>query len=184
MCCMRRSKRGCRHRTRNVTMPEQNEAVDMAGLPVQMPLMPKTEAAARARFFNSGNAFNVHLPDVPAASFDVSQSMSNAARRETQWLDCDQSDVLGSIVPATTPLMLARYLSLAAGAHRVLDSTTSGSIWYVIEGSGTATHGVTSFETSFETNFEWHRGDVFMMPGNAPAALHAAQDGALLWCVD
>jgi gentisate 1,2-dioxygenase len=157
---------------------ELNEAVDMASLPVQMPLAPKTEAAARARFFNSGNAFNIHLPDVPAASFDLppSMSMSNSAPCETQWMDCDQSDALGSGVPATTPFMLARYLSLAAGAQIVLDSTTSGSIWYVIDGDGTATHG--------ETGFEWHRGDVFMMPGSASANLHAAQSGALLWCVD
>lgn len=40
--------------------------VDMAELPVQLPSAPTTAAQARARFFNSGNAFNIVLPAVPA----------------------------------------------------------------------------------------------------------------------
>ena len=37
----------------------------MAELPVQLPSAPTTAAQARARFFNSGNAFNIVLPAVP-----------------------------------------------------------------------------------------------------------------------
>ena len=42
---------------------------DMADMPVQFPADPAGPAAERARFFNSGNAFNIKLPPVPARLF-------------------------------------------------------------------------------------------------------------------
>lgn len=46
-------------------------AIEMADLPVQHPADPPSEAARRARFFNSSNAVNIKLPPVPARRFDT-----------------------------------------------------------------------------------------------------------------
>jgi hypothetical protein len=43
-------------------MREAARKIDMADMPVQMPSADGDAVAARARFFNSGNAFNVKLP--------------------------------------------------------------------------------------------------------------------------
>ena len=55
--------------------------IDMAALPVQHPTAPASEAARRARFFNSGNAFNIKLPPVPARRFDTVLDAALAASR-------------------------------------------------------------------------------------------------------
>ena len=169
----------------------------MATMPVQLPRAADSQAAARARFFNSGNAFNVHLPDVPAASFDIDVLFAEDEREaddeakakgsaeghsETQtsrspWRLCDQSDALGSPVPATTPLMLARYLRLTSD-HRdqpliipAEDNRHSGSIWYVIAGKGTT-------EQCGE-RFHWGPGDVFMTVGGVSISLGVSMDDAV-----
>ena len=41
----------------------------MADLPPQMASDPESDAQKRARFFNSGNAFNIKLSEVPNAVF-------------------------------------------------------------------------------------------------------------------
>lgn len=48
--------------------PDAHGVTDMALLPVQL---PHGAAQARARFYNSGNAFNQKLPAVPAAVFSA-----------------------------------------------------------------------------------------------------------------
>ena len=54
--------------------------VDMAQMPVQLPTRPGGPAEARARFFNSGNAFNVKLPPVVEAAqvYSASAMAANA----------------------------------------------------------------------------------------------------------
>jgi len=166
-----------------ISNSEENatEAVDMATMPVQLPRDPDSHAAARARFFNSGNAFNVHLPDVPAGSFDVDTLFAETST--SPWRACDQSSALGSPVPATTPLMLARYLRLSSDHHDqplvipAEEGRNSGAIWYVISGEGTT--------EQCGDQFHWGSGDVFMTVGGADITLHTeAPSDALLWCVD
>jgi hypothetical protein len=81
---------------------------DMADLPVQLPEVPRTAAAARARFFNSGNAFNINLPPVAPADFAPVLAEADAPATATGLYACDQSSALACAFPATTPLMLAR----------------------------------------------------------------------------
>jgi gentisate 1,2-dioxygenase len=148
-----------------------NEAItDMADLPMQHPHAPAGAAQARARFFNSGNAFNVKLPEVPARLF--------AAPQEGQFgvFDCDQSDALGCDFAATTPLMLARYVRIpASDAALTLDVRATGSVWYVISGSGRL-DGATD-------GFAFGAGDVFLLPGAPGYRLEVGAAGALLWTV-
>ena len=137
---------------------------DMADLPVQHPAAPATPAAARARFFNSGNAFNVKLAPVPAAAF-----APPGPDAPTGITPCDQSAAIGCNFPATTPLVLARYATIRAGESLALDSRATGLIGCVLRGAGQA------------PGFDWGPGDVFLLPGGAQT-LTATAD-ALLWLV-
>lgn len=148
-----------------------NETVtDMADLPMQHPSAPASAAQARARFFNSGNAFNVKLPEVPARLF------SSPGEGQFGVFDCDQSEALGSGFAATTPLMLARYVRIAPGDMLLpLDVRATGAVWYVISGSG-------RLDGAFD-GFEFGAGDVFLLPGASGYRLAAGAEGALLWTV-
>ena len=148
--------------------------IDMADLPVQRPSSPGTAAEERARFFNSGNAFNVKLPEVPARVFTAEPARALAAE-VTGFVTCDQSAAIGSAFPATTPLMLARYATIASGDR--LDATlqASGAIWYVIRGAGAATIGTEQVRFGV--------GDVLLAPGGRQAVFEADTQGAVLWVV-
>lgn len=148
--------------------------IDMADMPVQHPGAPAGPAGARARFFNSGNAFNVKLPKVPATRF-VDEAEAALSAGATGFVACDQSAAIGSAFPATTPLMLARYAVIAPHDTLTADFAATGAIWYVIRGSGTAAIGL--------EDIAFGPGDVFLAPGGVPAHLTAEDGGAVLWVV-
>ena len=152
----------------------ESRAVDMADLPVQLPSAPATAAQARARFFNSGNAFDIALPAVPARVFSELADQARAATR-SGWFDCDQSAQLGCSFPATTPLMLARYARIAPGDALVAEIVATGSVCYVIEGEGSCSGG--------DAALAFAAGDVFLLPGGHRYAFHGGASGALLWMV-
>lgn len=149
----------------------------LAELPVQRPSAPADEAQARARFFNSGNAFNLKLPPVPAGLFDAVAAQALAATRSGWWA-CDQSAAMGQPGPATTPLMLARYGRVAAGDELPVAAQATATLCYVIEGEGVCTGGGT------EAPLRFAAGDVFLLPGGTPCSLKGGAAGALLWVVD
>ncbi|WP_164867993.1 cupin domain-containing protein [Rhodovarius crocodyli] len=146
--------------------------MDMAELPVQLPREPASPAAARARFFNSGNAFNIKLPAVPAAEFSGVAEAALAPDAPTGLLACDQSGAIGCGFPATSPLMLARYATVAAGEALELAFASTGLIAYVIQGAGEVTAG--------GETFLYGAGDVFLLPGTAQLAATAR---SVLWLV-
>jgi len=157
-----------------ISSAQKPAAIDMADMPVQLPTAPAGAAESRARFFNSGNAFNVKLPPVPAKRF-LDEPERALGSSLTAFHPCDQSAAIGSPFPATTPLMLARYASIAPGETLDADFRATGAIWYVIRGSGAAKVGGEAFA--------FGPGDVFLTPGGAPAALSAGDGGAVLWVV-
>jgi quercetin dioxygenase-like cupin family protein len=142
---------------------------DMASLPVQLPEAPASVAASRARFFNSGNAFNVKLAPVPAAGFAAVAAAAFAPGAATGVHLCDQSAAIGCPFPATTPLMLARYAVIRAGETLALDTRATGLVGCVLRGAGTA------------DAFAWGGGDVFLLPGGAVSL--AATEDAVIWLV-
>ena len=149
---------------------KRNEPItDMADLPAQRPSAPATAAQARARYFNSGNAFNVKLPEVPARLFAPPRADAFGV------FDCDQSEAMGCGFAATTPLMLARYMRVAPGGVLPLDVDATGSVWYVISGSGEL--GGMAEDLAFGA------GDVFLLPAAQGYRLSAGSAGALLWTV-
>ncbi|RYF56661.1 MAG: hypothetical protein EOO27_17775, partial [Comamonadaceae bacterium] len=108
-------------------------AASMAALGVQYARLPENLAQARARYFNSANAFNVKLSEVPAGIFSspVEQARSLPV---TAWYPCDQSGQLGSAWAATTPFMLARYARVQPGDTLRAAFLASGAICYVMQG--------------------------------------------------
>ena len=149
-------------------------AIDMADLPVQEPTAPANAQQARARFFNSGNAFNVVLPPVPARAFDT---VAQAARTATisGWFDCDQSAQLGVGFPVTTPLMLARYARVAPADAIAFEAVATASVGYVIEGEARCCGDGVDVSLS--------AGDVVLLPGATSYTLEGGATGALLWIV-
>ncbi|MCF4129984.1 cupin domain-containing protein [Methylobacterium sp. SyP6R] len=147
--------------------------IDMANLPVQHPRDPGSPAGARARFFNSGNAFNIKLPAVPARVFTDEAARALAPDAPTGFVPCDQAGAMACPFPATTPLMLARYAAIAAGERLACDLAATGSIWFVIAGTGETKAG--------GETLRWGPGDVMLLPGGAVA--HAAESRAVLWSV-
>ena len=142
---------------------------DMARLPVQLPEAPTSAAAARARFFNSGNAFNLDLAPVPAAEFGAVMAAAFASDAATGVYACDQSAAIGCPFPATTPLMLARYAVIRAGETLQLDTCASGLVGCVLRGAGSV------------AGFTWGVGDVCLLPGGALEV--TAVQHSVLWLV-
>ena len=117
-------------------MSEAAKIMTMADMPVQRPSAPHGAAASRARFFNSGNAFNIELPPVPDGSFTREPARALDPAAPSGLIACDSSAALACPFPATTPLVLARYVRIRAGESLSTTFVASGSIWYVIAGEG------------------------------------------------
>ncbi|HKM62593.1 MAG TPA: hypothetical protein VJY39_08900 [Acidisphaera sp.] len=146
----------------------------IADLPAQRPGDPLTDAQARGRFFNTGNAFNVALPPVPDHLFTAEPAAALDPEAPTGLFACDLSQELACPFPATTPLVLARYARIRTGETLTTEFAASGIICYVIQGSGTTATG--------SERIAWNAGDLFILPGG-PAYTHTADDDAVLWIV-
>ena len=156
-------------------MPDDIRVQSIAEMPAQRASAPQTQAQARARFFNTGNAFNVRLPPVPDHSFTAEPGIALDPRTPTGLIPCDISPVLETGFPATTPLVLARYAKIRAGGTLSTDFAASGVIAYVIQGSGTTSCG--------SERVVWNAGDLFILPGGVAASHTAADADAVLWIV-
>lgn len=155
-------------------MPDDVRPRDIAGMPVQHARAPRSNAEARGRFFNTGNAFNIVNPPVPDHAFTKEPLKALDDATPTGLIACDISGILGCPFPATSPLILARYGRIRAGESLTIDFAASGTIAYVIKGQGRA---VTGAET-----IAWSEGDVFVLPGGQPTTLQADVT-AVLWLV-
>ena len=78
-------------------------------MPAQRASAPLTPAQARARFFNTGNGFDLRLPPVPDHAFTAEPARALDPAAPTGLIACDLSAALACPFPATTPLVLARY---------------------------------------------------------------------------
>lgn len=148
----------------------------IADLPAQHAAEPKTTAQRTARYFNTGNAFNIQLPPVPDHAFTHEPARAFDPKTPTGLIDCDLSAQLEIPVPATTPLSLVRYARIRAGESLTTEFAASGVIVYVIVGSGETVCG--------DERVDWKPGDVFVLPGGIVHRYRAAPDAdAILWVV-
>ena len=156
-------------------MAALSEPKSIADLPPQHARNPTTQAEARARYFNTGNAFNVILPDVPNAVFADEPARALDAATATGFIECDVSADMGCVFPATSPFLLARYARICPGESLTADFNASGVVHYVITGTG-------SSKTNDE-EISWAPGDVFVTPGGMPTVHSAGDEAAVLWVV-
>jgi gentisate 1,2-dioxygenase len=150
-------------------------AQSIADLPAQRAHTPRSKAEARARYFNTGNAFNLQLPRVPDESFTDEPASALDPGAPTGLIACDRSKELACSFPATTPLVLARYARIRAGEKLETNFAASGVIAYVITGGGTVQCGA--------ERIEWQAGDTFVLPGGMPHVYRAGGEHAVLWIV-
>jgi gentisate 1,2-dioxygenase len=156
-------------------MPNEPFPQSIADLPAQRARSPNSKAEARARYFNTGNAFNLQLPRVPDESFTAEPAKALHQDTPTGLVACDRSKELGCAFPATTPLVLARYARIRAGESLETDFAASGVITYVIVGSGSTVCG--------SERIEWNSGDTFVLPGGIEAVHQATTSDVVLWIV-
>jgi gentisate 1,2-dioxygenase len=147
----------------------------IADLPVQRPASPKSSAESRARYFNTGNAFNQAKAPVPARIFTEEPAKALSPASPTGFFECDTSKELGCAFMATTPWLLVRYARIRAGESLRAELSATGVIAYVIEGAGGTQCGA--------ERFEWSAGDIFVLPGGVPQIHHAGAGDAVLWIV-
>lgn len=147
----------------------------IADLPPQEAANPGTQAESRARYFNTGNAFNVQLPPVPNAVFVDEPQQALADDAPTGFVACDAAAEMECAFPATSPLLLARYARIRAGEELASDFNASGVVHYVMTGSGTTSAGSESIQ--------WRPGDIFVTPGGVAAMHKAGAEHAVLWVV-
>ncbi len=147
----------------------------IADLPAQKATAPRTVAESRARYFNTGNAFNLQLPPVPDHAFTDEPAMAFDPNTPTSLIPCDLSDALQCPFPATSPLVLARYARIRANESLSTTFVASGVIVYIIAGQGTT-------ECNTES-IDWSTGDLLVLPGGVPQTHRAGEENAVLWIV-
>jgi gentisate 1,2-dioxygenase len=160
-------------------VPDSARPTSIADLPPQTTANPANPAQARARYFNTGNAFNVILPVVPNAVFVDEPNRALDPATPTGLIACDASDVMNCAFPATSPLVMAYYARVRPGETLATDFVASGAVYYVIQGSGTTVSGAETIA--------WRAGDIFVTPGDEAqshtADSGAGSEGAVLWVV-
>ena len=134
---------------------------------------PQTPYTRRARYFDSGNAFNIVYPPVPAASFVAERDAALDPATGTALIPCDQSAAMGISFPATSPRVLASYARVRRGESLKVDVRATVVLAYVIDGSGRALQGTDVID--------WSAGDVFCLPGGLPIELVSGARDSVLW---
>ena len=153
-------------------MPDSIRSI--AELDRRMPAAPASPAEARARYFNTANAFDMKLPPVPDAVFTEEPARALDPAAPTGFTACDISAELACAFPATSPLVLARYARIRAGETLTADFNATGVLAYVIRGRGKV--------ASTGEALRWAAGDLMLLPGGE-AHPWAADEDAVLWLV-
>ena len=117
-------------------------------------------------------AANPRLPAVPIRAFPASLHQAG----NTAIIPLDLSVDLETPYLATTPNLLANYISITPGDAIRSRATSSSEVFYVMRGSGRT-------ETEYGT-IQWTAGDSFTLPANSGATHTADEDSALYWVHD
>jgi gentisate 1,2-dioxygenase len=106
--------------------------------------------------------------------FNAERDEAFASSTPTKLIDMDLSASLETSYPATTPLVLSRYMRIRAGESMALELRASAQLMVVLTGSGsTSVLGETA---------SWGRGDVLALPG-AAVIEHTAHEDVVAWLV-
>ena len=126
----------------------------------------------RARYYNPQEAFSVVLSPLPSVAFTQERDRAFDNSTPTGLIDMDLSELLNTPYPATTPLLMSRYLRIRAGERFTIEVRASMQLLTVCTGSGqTSADGET---------VRWGAGDVLMLPGDALCE-HVASEDTVAW---
>lgn len=139
------------------------------------PSIAESVYASRGRLFNTKNAFNIKLPPVPCHQFLAERDAAFSADSPTGLIPLDLSERLGMSFPATTPLVLSRYVRIRDGESIATTFKASGEIYYAIVGKGESVNG--------DDTIGWEAGDVFCFPGGSETRHRALAGDCVLWVV-
>jgi len=128
----------------------------------------------RARFYEPENFFTFHWPAVPRRQFLAERDEAFATATATSEILLDISETLGTTYPATTPLLLARYLRIRPSENITLTRHASAEVLYVLRGRGRS--------AGFGEAINWVAGDALCFPGG-DKVVHSATVDAVLFCV-
>ncbi|MDJ0903567.1 MAG: hypothetical protein QNJ55_32715 [Xenococcus sp. MO_188.B8] len=112
------------------------------------------------------------LPAIPGTSFDAELHQQGM----TRIIPLDLSQQIGSVAPATSPLISASFLRICSQENLKTSSPATAQLFYVIRGQGTT-------ETEYGT-MEWSKGDLFTLPSCGSAIHSASEDTAIYWVTD
>ena len=141
----------------------------------ERPAIAGTVFTERARYFDSSNAFALKHPPVPCHQFLAERDRALDPATGTTVIPLDLSDRLGTEFPATTPLILTRYLRIRAGDRLSTRLKASGELYYVIQGSGESSKALDAIR--------WGPGDVFCLPGGGETTHVAGKEDCVLWLI-
>ncbi|MBI09447.1 MAG: hypothetical protein CMM55_07970 [Rhodospirillaceae bacterium] len=131
--------------------------------------------AQRAQYYDPENAFLFEWSPVPRRQFLAERDQAMDPATGTSEIPLDSSDALVLDYPATTPMILCRYLRLAFGAPLETMYKASGEIYYVMSGTGESING--------DDRITWGEGDLFCFPGGCTTQHAAAGDDALIFAI-
>ena len=106
------------------------------------------------------------------ANIPDEQRRALASDCPTGLIPLDISGMLGTAYPATTPLLLARYVVVRAGESLDHAFAATGEIFYVARGNGCSKSG--------GTRIDWREGDAFVFPGAGKTSHEAAANSVLV----
>lgn len=132
-----------------------------------------TDHTRRARYFSADNGFEFRWPAVPQRQFLAERDRAFDTTTPTGMVPLDLADVLGTATPATTPVLLLRYLRIRAGEELRTALAASGEICYVLAGTGESRNG--------GDTIAWKAGDLFLFPGGGDTVHRAGRDDCLLF---
>ncbi len=129
----------------------------------------------RAIFNTSLNVLEIEQTAIPAHRFDAELAALLNPTQPSGVIPLDLSSVLQTDTPATTPMLLTRYIVIRAGETVTTDFRSSGEVYCVMSGSGTTQSG--------DCVIAWGPGDVFSLPGLGGKVHEPADGDAVLFLV-
>lgn len=129
----------------------------------------------RARFISVEEGFNIKRPELAPCSFDAERDRALSSQEPSGFILLDKSDLLLTPLPATSPLLLAKFLRIREGDSVETALKASGEIYYVIRGQGeTVQNGAA---------FAWGPGDIFCLPGGQETLHRSVAGDCVLYSV-
>ena len=114
--------------------------------------------------------------EVPLTRFDAELHQRGGSRV----LPLDNSAVLGSAGPATSPGLCASFVRVRAGEAVLTDANATSHLFFVMRGSGTSSPA----EGADPAPIPWKAGDLFTLPARSRMLHAASEDAALYWVND